>query len=141
MALLTSEEIALKEKNEKFLTLVKQNPTLPIVPLVDYEIVSEDCGRWLGSLGECYVGEFAICGDRYYTDRNEFKERYYDRNDEELCERFNYEPCMTLPVAKGKYTKEQINTNEKNLEKLEAFLEEKANELFIKAIILNIDLP
>lgn len=141
MALLTSEEIALKEKNEKFLTLVKQNPTLPIVPLVDYEIVSEDCGRWLGSLGECYVGEFAIYGDRYYTDRNEFKERYYDRNDEELCERFNYEPCMTLPVAKGKYTKEQINTNEKNLEKLEAFLEEKANELFIKAIILNIDLP
>ena len=103
MALLTSEEIALKEKNEKFLTLVKQNPTLPIVPLVDYEIVSEDCGRWLGSLGECYVGEFAIYGDRYYTDRNEFKERYYDRNDEELCERFNYEPCMTLPVAKGKY--------------------------------------
>ena len=141
MAVLTTEEIASKEKNEKFLTLVRQNPTLPIVPLVDYEIVCEDCGRWLGSIGECYVGEYAIYGDRYYTDREEFKENYYDKNDEELDEKFNYNPWISIKCQSGKFTKEQVDTNRENYKKLEAFLEEKANEHFVKAIILNIDLP
>ena len=141
MSVQTIDEAMQKQKNEAFLKLIKKNPTLPIVPLVDNEIVGEDYGYWLGSFGSASVGEYAIYDDRYFTDREEFKERYFDRNDEELCEKFNYEPCMTLPVAKGRYTKEQIETNEENEKRLEEYLDKIANENFTKAIIVYINLP
>lgn len=140
MSVLTIDEAKQKEKNEAFLKLVKKNPTLPIVPMVDYEIVGEDWGRWLGAFGSAYVGEYACYDDRYFEDREDFKEKYYDNNDDELCEMFNYEPCMTFPNAKG-YTKEQIEANEENEKLLEEHLDKIAEEYFIKAIIVNINLP
>ena len=140
MSVLTTDETMQKQKNEAFLELIKKNPTLPIVPMVDYEIVGEDWGRWLGAFGRAYVGEYACYDDRYFEDREDFKERYFDRNDEELCEMFNYEPCMTLPNTKG-YTKEQIEENEANEKTLEKHLDKIADEYFTKAIIVNINLP
>ena len=140
MSVLTIEEQMQKQKNEAFLKLIKKNPTLPIVPMVDNEIVGEDYGYWLGAFGSAEVGEYACWDDRYFTDREEFKERYFDRNDEELCEMFNYEPCMTLPSAKG-YTKEQIEENEANEKLLEEYLENLADKYFTKAILVYIVLP
>lgn len=140
MSVLTVDEAKQKQKNEAFLKLIKKNPTLPIVPMVDNEIVGEDYGYWLGAFGSAEVGEYALYDDRYFTDREEFKERYFDRNDEELCEKFNYEPCMTLPSAKG-YTKEQIEANEESAERLEEYLNKKADEFFKKAILVYINLP
>ena len=141
MSVLTIEEKMQKEKNEAFLKLIKKNPTLPIVPMVDYEIVGEDWGRWLGAFGSAYVGEYACYDDRYFEDREDFKEKYYDNNDEMLCKIFNYEPCMTLPVAKEKYTKKQIEENEANEKELEEHLDKIAEKYFTKAIIVNINLP
>lgn len=126
MEVLTIDEAINETKNKNLLNLIKKNPKLPVIPLVDYEIVCEDYGRWLGSFGECYVGEFAIYGDRYYTDRDDFKENYYDRNDDELCERFNYDP---------------FEKNEQNETALENYLNEVAEKYFTSAIIVNIDLP
>lgn len=125
-------------KNEAFLKLIKKNPTLPIIPLVDNEIVGEDYGYWLGSFGSASVGEYAIYDDRYFTDREEFKERYYENNDEGLCEKFNYKPWVCDASA---YTKEQIETNEENEKRLEEYLEKAADEYFTKAIIVYINLP
>ena len=141
MSVLTIDEAKNKQKNEAFLKLVKKNPTLPIVPMVDNEIVGEDYGYWLGAFGRAEVGEYACWDDRYFTDREEFKEHYYDRNDDELCERFNYEPCMTLPISKGRYTQKQVEENEANEKKLEEYLEKIANEYFTKAILVYITLP
>lgn len=140
MSALTIDEAMQKQKNEAFLKLIKKNPTLPIVPLVDNEIVGEDYGYWLASFGNASVGEYACYDDRYFTDREEFKERYYDKNDDELCEMFDYEPCMALPHAVG-YTKEQIEKNEKNEKLLEEHLDKIADGYFIKAIIVYINLP
>lgn len=140
MSVLTIDEAKNEQKNKAFLKLVKKNPTLPIVPMVDNEIVGEDYGYWLGAFGSAKVGEYAIFDDKYYTDREEFKECYFDRNDDELCEKFNYVPCMTLPNAKG-YTKKQVEENEANEKKLEEYLEKIANEYFIKAILVYITLP
>ena len=141
MSVLTIDEAMRKQKNEAFLKLVKKNPTLPIVPMVDCEVVGgEDC-YWAGSFGSASVGEYTCYDDRFFDDREEFKERYYENNDEGLCETFNYEPCMTLPVAKGKYTKEQIEKNEENEKRLEEYLDKIANEYFTKAIIVYINLP
>ena len=72
MSALTIDEAKQKQKNEAFLKLVKKNPTLPIVPMVDYEIVGEDWSRWLGAFGSAYVGEYACYDDRYFEDREDY---------------------------------------------------------------------
>lgn len=110
---------------KELLKLVSENPNLPVVPMVDYEVVAgDDYGRWLGSFGNVYVGEYALFKDRFYDDREEFKEDYFDYYSDELCEKFNYDPW----------------DNTKN-EELEKYLDEVADKYFIKAIIVNIDLP
>lgn len=107
----------------ELLRLIAENPDLPVVPMVDYEVVYEDCGRWLGSFGSAYVGEYALFNDRYYDDREEFKEHYFDYHDEEIDKQFN---CNSV--------------HEMN-ESIEKYLDEVADKYFIKAIIVNIDLP
>ena len=72
MSVLTIDEAKNKQKNEAFLKLIKKNPTLPIVPMVDSEIVDEDYGYWLGAFGSAEVGEYALYDDRYFTDREDF---------------------------------------------------------------------
>ena len=55
-----------KENVETLLNLIKENPDLPIVPMVASEIVADDsCSYWLGDWGtakltEVYVGEERI---------------------------------------------------------------------------------
>ena len=138
MNVLTIDEGMQKQKNEAFLKLIKKNPTLPIVPMVDCDVVSEDCGYWMGSFGSASVGEYACYDGRFFDERDDFKERYYDNNDEELCEMCNFVPCMSL--SKG-YTKEQIEANNENEKLLEEYLDKKADEYFTKAIIVYINLP
>jgi hypothetical protein len=40
------------ERNNELLRIVAENPDLPIVAMVDSDIVCEDYGRWLASLGK-----------------------------------------------------------------------------------------
>ena len=127
---------------EKFVQLVKDNPSLPIVPMVDYEVVCDDCGWWVGSFGRCSVGEYALFYEKYFDDREDFKEFYYDYNDDELCERFNYNPRICkYAVAQGQYTKEQLDINQANEKLLDEYLDSVADEYFTKAIIVYIGLP
>ena len=46
---------------EKLINLAKENPELPIVPMVDGEIAQNDCGYWMGAWGDCEVTEY-YCG-------------------------------------------------------------------------------
>lgn len=132
----------MNEKTQTLLNLVKENPDLPIVPMVDYEVVCDDgCCRWMGSFGYAHVGEYACFNERFYDERIAFIEDYYNHNDEYLDEQFNYNPCMTFPNSEGKYTKKQIEQNKINSEALDDYLEEVADKYFKKAIIVNIDLP
>ena len=110
--------------------------------MVDYAIVCEDYGRWMGSFGYCYVGEYACYRDRFYDEREAFEEAYYDDNDDELCEMFNYNPCIgRYSFEHGKNTKEEYEENQKNEEQLTEYLHKVADKYFKKAIIVNIDLP
>ena len=56
----------------KIIKLIEENPDLPIVPMVDSEVVAEDCGYWLGKWGRCEVTE-------YYEGR----ERIHFKDDDE----------------------------------------------------------
>lgn len=56
-----------KEKVAELLELIKENPDLPIAPMVDSEIVCDDsCGRWMGSFGGSHVGEYIMGEDKMY---------------------------------------------------------------------------
>lgn len=55
-----------RENREELFELIKDNPDLPIVPMVDYEIAAEDSGRWLGSWGSSYIGEYLVGEERVH---------------------------------------------------------------------------
>ena len=71
------------ERSQELLRIVAENPDLPVVAMVDSDIVCEDCGRWLGSFGIAYVGEYAIYNEKYYDEREDFIEDYFCQNDDE----------------------------------------------------------
>ena len=132
----------MNDKIQLLLQLIKENPDLNIIPMVYYEIVDGDYNRWMGSIGDCYVGEYAIFNDRVYEDRDEFEEDYYDYNMEEINEQFSYDSCICKAhVDIGQITKEEYELNETANKKIDEYLETIADEYFKKAIIVNIDLP
>lgn len=50
----------MNENTKELLKLIEQNPDLPVVPMVDGEIVSDDFGYYLGAFGSATVDEFVI---------------------------------------------------------------------------------
>ncbi len=131
------------ENIQKLITLAADHPELPIIAMVDGEIVGDGSyRRWVGYFGSVELGEYVLYNDRFIDDREEFKERFYDYNDDELCEKFGYEPCINeYSLKNGHCTQEQYNENEENGKKLEKYLDEVAKKAFEKAIIVNIDTP
>lgn len=53
-------------KTEQLLKLIKENPDLPVVPMVDSEVVADDCGYWLGAWGYCEVNEYYLGEERIH---------------------------------------------------------------------------
>lgn len=131
------------ENIQKLVDLAKEHPDLPIVAMVDGEIVGgDDYGRWLGSVGNVELGEYVLFDDRFIDDREEFKEKYYDYNDDELCEKFRYKPSINEYTLKNRHcTREQYEENKENEKRLDTYLDEVAKRAFKAAIIVNIDLP
>ena len=123
-----------------FLKLVTENPTLPVIPMVDNEVVGDSWGRWMGLFGYSYISEYALYEENYYDDRESFKEAYYDNNCDELEERFGYKPMINeYTVRNGNYTQEELEANENAEKMLEAYLDSVAEEYFADAIIVNIE--
>lgn len=42
----------------EIIKLIEENPELPVVPMVDSEVVADDGGYWLGKWGRCKVTEY-----------------------------------------------------------------------------------
>lgn len=127
----------------EFVKLVEENPTLPVIAMVNGDIIGTgDYARWLGKINSVELGEYTLFDDLFIDDRGCFEEEYYSSKEDELCEKFEYEPCICESTVKsGKYTQEEYERNRKNEEKLDAYLEEVAERAFQKAIILYVDVP
>lgn len=69
-----------REKAEKLLKLVAENPELPVLPMVDYEVVGGDWGCWGGKWKDSYIGHYLI-------DREDIKFKE-DEDPEEMVQRF-----------------------------------------------------
>lgn len=106
-----------KKYREEFFKLMAENPELPVVPMVDYEVIGDDSGRWLGAWGNSYVGEYLIG-----------EERVYFRDDENFSE-----VERLIRERQGDEIFEIMNDQEAR--------EEYAGMPWIKAVVVNIDLP
>ncbi len=42
---------------DKLLDLIKDNPELPVIPMVDGEIPGDDCGYWIADWGLSRIDE------------------------------------------------------------------------------------
>ena len=130
-------------KQEELLKLVSENPSLPIVPLINWEVIGEDWGWWFGSFSSVKKGEIILYKERWYDDRIEFSETYYDDHCDELCEKFNFDPTMEYRHNKfGEYTDEDLERNRAAEKEIDKYIEaEIADKYFTEAIILYIDVP
>lgn len=57
----------MNENVKRLLELIKENPDLPIVPLVDSDVVADDsCNSWLGEWGRAEVTEYVMGRERIW---------------------------------------------------------------------------
>ena len=128
--------------NSKLLELVAVNPNLPIVALVNGEICWDDGSYWMGNFSAASVELIGLIGDHWYDDVDTFKEVYYDKYAEELCEKFNYDPrCCAASVQRGEHTQEQFAANCLAEEELDKYLDEMARKYMRKCIVVYVDAP
>ena len=86
-----------QEYVQKLMQLIQENPNLPIVPMVDYEVCcGEDHSYWMGGWGEAEVDKYYIDDERiwFYSDSLEdlvdqvidqrFEDEWKDKTDEEM---------------------------------------------------------
>jgi hypothetical protein len=60
-------------KHEQLFKLIQENPDLPIVPMINYEVCAgDDHNYWMGSWGKAEIDEY-YCGDEqiYFSDYKE----------------------------------------------------------------------
>lgn len=51
----------------EIIRLIEENPDLPIVPMVDSEVVADDgCYWWLGKWGRCEITEYYLGRERIH---------------------------------------------------------------------------
>lgn len=103
--------------------LIKKRPDLPIVPMVDADLVADDSGRWLGSWGTAYIDKFLHYNEEYIT---------YDQGDLDIVyifeKIFDYKECGI----------DEEMPDEEALPIMRA----KVDSLpWIEAIIVNVDMP
>lgn len=106
-----------RRNTEELFKLMQENPELSVVPMVDYEIVAEDSGRWLGSWGGSYIGEYLLG-----------EEQVHFREDDDM-----YEVERVLE----EFIDDGVFNGMSDEEAVKAY----AGLPWIKAIIVNIDLP
>ena len=126
---------------KELLELINENPELPIICMVESDIVGDDYDRWMAQIGWSVIGEVAAYNGRFYDDRDEFIEVYYSLNDAILDKRFGYNPFMSLPGAQKRYLKTDIEANKEAEARLDKYLDEVADRAFTKAILVYIDTP
>lgn len=114
MALTKNEQ----KNREELFKLMQEHPELPIVAMVDSEIVADDgYNRWLGAWGSSYIGEYLVGEEQVH---------FRDDDDPEEIDR----------VVEGNLDSEAWGVMSD-----EEYLKAYKEMPWVKAIIVNIDLP
>lgn len=106
-----------RKNREELFRLISENPELPIVPMVYYEVVAGENLYWLGSWGDVHIGEYLFGKDEIYF-----------REDDDM---YNVEKVIEEFLDDGAFA----GMNDEEAKKAYNSLP------WIKAIIVCIDLP
>lgn len=101
--------------SEELIRLVKENPELPIVPVVHIENGCDDYSSFYGKFDSADIGKYAEWDGQIYTDVDMFKEDFLRQNGNELYAMYKDDDSVNL------------------------CLQRIANSYFKKAILLYID--
>jgi hypothetical protein len=64
-----------QENIKNLLQLIKENPELEIKPMVDSDVIADDCySYWSGSWGESKLDEYWVSDERIYFKENDFED-------------------------------------------------------------------
>ena len=107
-----------KKNVSELLELIKKNPDLEIIPMVDYDVIGDDSySSWAGNWGNARIDEYYNADERIYF-------KYYDFEDvtQQILDKLTDEECKDLDD-----------------EQIEKLAEQKADALpWVKAIVVNI---
>lgn len=109
--MITEEE---KKNREELFELMQEHPDLPVIPMVDGEVVCDDCySWWIGSWGSSQIERYITTKERVYFDDDDPEDVltavkgwdwYENATDEEVDAAFNELPwieaitvCIGLP--------------------------------------------
>lgn len=85
----------MNSKVKELLKLMQENPDLPVVPLVDSDVVADgDHSNWLAGWGNACVGHYLSGEDRYYIKED-------DDPQDILEEVMGYDAYCALPEDEG----------------------------------------
>lgn len=115
--------------NAQLLKLVAENPELPIVAMVDGEIVEDPGMMWLGSITGALIADIGLIGTRYYDERYDFMDAYYSKYSETIAEKFGYsnqDPKEVRDAAEAA---------------IDDYLEQMADKYMKKAIVIYVREP
>lgn len=76
----------MNNKTDAFLTLIRENPDLPIVPMVDAEVVGDDTRTWMGIWGAAKVDEYLLPENDYESLKFKSDDDVFDVLEERLSE-------------------------------------------------------
>lgn len=64
-----------QENIKNLLQLIKENPEVEIKPMVDSEVIADDCcNYWCGSWGNAKLDEYWVSDERIYFKENDFED-------------------------------------------------------------------
>ena len=65
------------ENINNLLQLIKENPGIEIKPMVDSEVIADDCfSYWCGSWGKAKLDEYWVSDERIYFKENDFEDAF-----------------------------------------------------------------
>lgn len=56
------------ENREELFRLMRENPNLPVVPMVDGEIPGDNSGYWLGEWSHAHIDEYLLTNNHEWVD-------------------------------------------------------------------------
>ncbi|MGL6187171.1 MAG: hypothetical protein ACRC1T_17510 [Clostridium chrysemydis] len=104
-------EVQIQQENlNTLLTLMKENPTLRVIPMVESEVVqSEDYSTWAGSFGKARIDDIWCDDERIYF-------KYYDEEDLIETEEYNLSCNEDLSHLSDEEVSKMAEENVKKIE-------------------------
>ena len=68
----------MESKTQELLRLIKENPNLPVVPMVEGEVCGDDSSLWLGSWGDSELNEYYVGRERVHFKGDDVEDVLYD---------------------------------------------------------------